>query len=127
GDTVAAIVAGLEQAGAAVAVDPETDLLTVNQEFTLSLVVARSLSLASGQLRWKIRLDTGLKPDLSAVLRMNAANEAPLDYLLLPRIDIGDARLRLAEDNGLWIDAYRTESLEPLYRMSERVKLRSVA
>ena len=41
--------------------------------------------------------------------------------------DIGDPKLRLNEENGLWIDAYRTETLDPLYQMSERVKMRSVA
>jgi len=41
---------------------PGTDLLS-NREFTASIVSSPRLPHADGRLRWKVRLDTGLRPD----------------------------------------------------------------
>ena len=40
-------------------------------------------------------------------------NRAPLDYYVLPRIDIASAELKLSDDNGLALDGYRFDDLEP--------------
>ena len=66
-------------------VDPTNDLLTVNDEFTASIVISRCVELLSGALRWNIRLDTSLRPDITVAIRMDAGNQAALDYYLLPR------------------------------------------
>ena len=106
---------------------PETDLLSINGEFTASLVIARCRLLRSGSLRWKIRLDTGLMPDLTVALRMDTANQEPLDYYLLPQIDMTTDRLRLAEDNGVMLDAYRFDNLDFFFGMAERVRIAEAA
>ena len=124
---VAEVIDGIRSAGGQVVRDTETDLLTINCEFTASLVVVRCLSTAAGSLRWKIRLDTPLKPDLTIAVRMRAENGRALDYYLLPRLDMRQAVLRLCEYNGLSLDAYRFESLEALYRMAARASLRKAA
>lgn len=95
-EIVADTVLALKQAGGMIVRDAETDLLTVNNEFTASLVLVRCVQTAAGSLRWKIRLDTVLKPDLAVAVRMAPGNESARDYYLLPRLDIGDAVLRLA-------------------------------
>ena len=82
----------------------------------------------SGVLRWKIRLDTGLRPDITVAVRMDPENKAARDHYLLPWIDVGQSpQLRLAEDNGLFLDAYRFETLDPLFYLSSRHTLRSAA
>jgi hypothetical protein len=58
---------------------------------------------------------------------MDAANHAPLDYYLLPRIDIATAKLKLAEENGLALDGYRFESLDPFYEFLEPVTVTEAA
>ena len=58
---------------------------------------------------------------------MDRPNREPLDYYLLPRIDMTLPRLRLAEHNGVFLDAYRFETLDPLYEMAARVSLLEVA
>ena len=83
-DEVARAIAEIEEIGGAIEQDPVTELLTVNGEFTASVVVARCRPTEAGSRRWKIRLDTGLAPDLTVALRMDGANEAVLDYSLLP-------------------------------------------
>jgi DNA invertase Pin-like site-specific DNA recombinase len=121
------VIAGIKQAGGSARQDPATDLLTVNDEFTASIVVVRCQTTPAGSLRWQIRFDVGLWPDITVAVRMDAANQSALDYYLLPRIDMTAPRLRLAEDNGISLDAYRFESLEALFGLAERAELLEVA
>lgn len=117
---VAETIEGIEAAGGSVQTDPVTDLLTINDEFTASVVVVRCFQTPAGSLRWKVRLDNKLKPDLTIVIRMDVENLGAHDYYLLPRLDMREALLRLAEYNGLSLDSYRFDTLDPLYRMAAR-------
>ncbi len=125
--TVASIIAGIEDAGGAVTRDAETDLLTINREFTASIVIVRCFETSAGSLRWKLRLDTALRPDITVAARMDSSNEHPRDYYLLPSLDMSEAVLRLAEYNGLSLDAYRRDTLDRFYRMTARAPLRRAA
>ena len=124
---IEAVLGGIELAGGTATQDPSTDLLTINREFTASIVIVRCFETSAGSLRWKLRLDTALKPDITVAVRMDRSNEHPRDYYLLPRLDMRDAVLRLAEYNGLSLDAYRFEALDPFDRMAARVPLRAAA
>jgi len=43
------------------------------------------------------------------------------DYYLLPWLDLGQiAAMRMGEENGIALDAYRTDDLDPLYHMLRR-------
>jgi DNA invertase Pin-like site-specific DNA recombinase len=126
-DIFQSVLAGVEQIGGTVVRDPVTDLLTINREFTASVVILRCFQTSIGTRRWKLRLDNQLKPDLTVAIRMDAANEHPLDYYLLPRLDMREAILRLAEFNGLSLDAYRFASLTPFYQMAARTRFREAA
>ena len=126
-EVVAAAIASIEGLGGAVWRHPSTDLLTVNGEFSASVVIARCQHTQAGSPRWKIRLDTGLAPDLTVALRMNATNDAVLDYYLLPMHELGASRIRLAGDNGLVFDAFRFETLEFFFAMAERVRISELA
>ena len=115
---LAEIVAGLENAGGFVECDPVSHLPSINGEFTASIVLARSFETQAGSLRWQIRFDTGLAPDVTIAVRLDRSNERPLDYYILPGIDMNASRIRMAEDNALSLDAYRFESLDFLYSMA---------
>jgi DNA invertase Pin-like site-specific DNA recombinase len=119
--------AGIMDIGGEVFRDAGTDLLTVNGEFTASIVLARSRRTEAGNLRWKIRLDTGLCPDITIAVRLDAENAGILDYYLLPWIDLGPQRLNLAEANGVWLEGYRFDGLEALYRLAARSRIRRAA
>ena len=125
---VADTIATVEDLGGSVQRESSTDLLIVNeQEFSASIVIARCQHTGAGARRWKIRFDTGLAPDLTVALRMDGANEAVLDYYLLPLPALGADRIRLADDNGLMLDAFRFESLEFFFRMAERTRISKLA
>ncbi len=126
-DIVAETIDGVEASGGSVERHPKTDLLTINGEFTASLVIVRCSETNAGSLRWNIRFDMSLKPDITIAVRMDRPNQRPLDYYLLPSLDMTLPRIRLAEHNGLSLDAYRFETLDPLFDMVVHVPVPEVA
>lgn len=117
----------IAEVGGQVSVDPETDLMTVNQELLVSLVLCRCQASATGYKRWNIRFDLGLNPDITVAVRMQELEEAAKDYYVLPTIDIQSPRLRLAESNQADLEIYRFDSLDILAELSRRVDYRRVA
>ncbi|MES3093516.1 recombinase family protein [Sphingomonas aerolata] len=120
-EVVARTVLGIEAVGAQVSVDGTTDLLVVNHEVTIALVIARCRTTAAGSLRWRVRLDAGLRPDITVIVRLAPDNRTVRDHYLLPWIDLGaEPRFGMGEDNGIMLDAYRAEDLSPLYHLLRR-------
>ncbi|MBB4097992.1 recombinase family protein [Sphingomonas kyeonggiensis] len=120
-DVVADTVVNIERIGGTVTVDEETDLLVVNQEVTLALVIVRCQPTPAGSLRWRVRLDAGLRPDITVAVRMEPDNRRVRDYYLLPWLDVGsNPHFGMAEENGIHLDAYRAEDLSPLYHLLRR-------
>jgi DNA invertase Pin-like site-specific DNA recombinase len=126
-DVVSEITGGLRSVGCRVERDPANDLISINGEFSLSVVIARCRQTPAGAYRWRIRLDTSLGPDITVAVRMNEGNQAPLDYYLLPRIDIEQPKLRLAEENGLALDAYRFDAIGFFYEMVRPIRIAEAA
>jgi DNA invertase Pin-like site-specific DNA recombinase len=126
-DLIAEVITEIQGMGGQIRQDLATDLLTVNDEFTTSIVIARCRETLVGSRRWHIRFETSLRPDLTVAVRMAYENAERLDYYLLPRIDLSRPALRLAEYNGTSLDAYRFDTLEHFFEMAERAKLLEVA
>lgn len=113
--------------GGQVARDPATDVLNVNREFTASIVLARCHSRESGRRTWKVRFDASLQPDITVAVRLDGDNRAAMDYYLLPRLDLAAPRLRLFDHNPAELESYRFETLDYLYDMAARSRLRWAA
>lgn len=126
-ELIADTIAAIERIGATVKRDKRTDLLAINGEFTASIVIARCLQTEAGKLRWKVRFDTSLRPDITIAIRMGSDNRTLLDYYLLPRIDFSGERVCLAEENGVHLDAYRVDTLEPFLNLTARSNIRRAA
>jgi len=126
-DIVDLVVEGLCRAGGEVSVDADTGLLDVNGEFTASVIIARCGETPAGSLRWRIRLDAGLVPDITVAVRMAHGNVGPLDYYLLPRLDMTEQNLRLAENNGLSLDGYRFTTLDFFFALAARAQFEEAA
>jgi DNA invertase Pin-like site-specific DNA recombinase len=121
------VIEGLRRTGGEIVRNPDTDLLTVNELVTASIVLARSRRTAAGSLRWAIRFDQGLLPDITVAVRMDAANEGPLDYFLFPALDMNAGRLPLAEENGIFLDAYRFDTLDFFFGIAAQVRIEEAA
>lgn len=127
-NVVTQVIADIAEAGGSVRLDPLTDLLHINEEFTASLVISRCQVVPSGALRWKVRFDNGLRPSITIVARMQTDNLAIRDYYLLPWLDVdATPNLRLAPDNGILLDAYRFDTLEGFFELTRRVPLKVAA
>lgn len=113
--------------GGSVRRDPATDLLRVNDEFSISLVLSRCQIPESGRNHWKVRFDTSLAPDITVAVRLDQSNQAALDYYLLPRLDFAQPRINLAERNPVEFESYRFDNLDYLYGMAERTRVRRAA
>ena len=85
---VSSVLDGIREVGGIVEVTRTDELLRVNNEFTASVVISRCRQLESGTFRWLVRLDTGYAPDITIVVRMDASNQNPFDYYLLPSLDM---------------------------------------
>jgi hypothetical protein len=126
-EIVASVVRQIQELGAVATLDEKTGLLHLNQELRVSIVLCRHIATDAGASRWLVRLDEGLKPDITIAARMDATNEGIRDYYLLPGIDMTWENLRLAEENGVYLDAYRFGTLDYFFGMAKRVKLQEAA
>ncbi len=113
--------------GGSVIRDSTTDILRVNDEFTVSIVLARCHNGESGRNRWKVRFDTSLLPDITIAVRLDPTNKSAFDYYLLPRLDFGQPRISLSDQNPIEFESYRFDTLDYLYGMAERARIRRTA
>lgn len=126
-EIIAEVMEGVRAAGATIEKSEGSELLVVNGELSVSLVLARCRETAAGSLRWRLHFDTSLTPDITIAVRMDPANQRAYDYYLFPCLDLVDGRLRLAEENGLSIDAYRFETLDELFDLTARIPFSKAA
>ena len=114
----------IERLGGAVERDPDTDLLTINGEFTTSLVLARCRTTDAGSRRWLIRFDASLCPDITLAVRMAADNQAVLDYYLLPQLDLRPGSASVSpRTTASDLDCFRFDDLDYFFGMAERARL----
>jgi DNA invertase Pin-like site-specific DNA recombinase len=117
----------LDAIGATVTRDATSDLLLINGEYSATMVLSRCRQTPAGSLRWLIQIDRQIAPDITILARMDAANERPADYYLLPIMDIETPRLLLCEANGAHLDTYQFDNLEYFTEMAARRKIEIAA
>lgn len=124
---VADVMGRLDAVGAKVTQDTTSDLLLINGEYSATMVLSRCRQTAAGSLRWLIQIDQRIAPDITILVRMDAANEHPADYYLLPIMDIETPRLLLCETNGVHLDTYQFDSLDYFATLAMRKKVEAAA
>ncbi|EMB13657.1 recombinase family protein [Rhodopirellula europaea] len=126
-DLIGDVVSRLGAAGASVTQDVDTDLLLINGEYSASMMLSRCRQTEAGSLRWMINVEQKIAPDITILVRMDAANEHVVDYYLLPIMDIQAPRLLLCESNGVYLDTYQFDNLDYFAALSERKKFEVAA
>jgi len=66
------ILDGLRERAYQLHTDRATELISVNGELMISVVAARCYHTPGGSYRWRLRFDTGLQPDVTIAVRMDA-------------------------------------------------------
>lgn len=126
-EIVAKTIADIQRVGGRVEPGEGDGHMMINREISMNLVIARCAASLTGALRWTIRLDPGSRPDLTVAVRMEAGNTQIRDYYLLPRIDGPPQKIQIKEENGVFLDAFRFDSLDYLFDMAARTPVRSAA
>lgn len=121
------VIEGVRAVGGSALQNLEDDTLIINDEITASIVIARCKLTRGGFRRWKIRLDESLRPDLTICVRMDEDNTTAHDFYVLPRMTLAEGVLRLADHNGLSLDAFRFDTLDGLFTLAKRVPFRQAA
>jgi len=121
------VVRKLEDMGATISHSENTGQLLINGEYTAEIVFTRCTQTPAGTLRWLINMSRESVPDITVVVRMDAANQTPLDFYFLPRIDIGRALVRLGEYNGAAIDTYRYNEINYFISLAARAAIEDAA
>lgn len=124
---VKSVIEGVRAVGGSASQNLEDDTLLINEEITASIVIARCKLTRGGSRRWKIRLDEGLRPDITICVRMDEDNMNAHDYYILPRMTLAESVLRLADHNGLSLDAFRSETMDGFFALAERAQFRKAA
>jgi len=123
-EIVADVVSSIENlCGRQIPIDPESCLLELNYNLFISVVISRCFSTPAGTRRWKIRFDSGLRPDITVAVRMDTHNEAIKDYYILPALEFSHGQLKLSEDNAGFLDGFRTDTLDYLLNLSINLSL----
>ena len=122
-EMVKGIIDGISESGGLAQIEPDSGVIVVNGEVRLLIIVGRCRKTAAGSLRWRIQ--AGLKDaDLTLFVRMDESNKNPVDYFLLPSLDMETGEIRLQEENGLEFDAYRLGGLVSCFRYFNRTPVR---
>jgi DNA invertase Pin-like site-specific DNA recombinase len=121
---VNAIIDHLQSSGATVAMNPNTSVLKINAEYTVSLVLARCRETHAGSHRWHIRLERSFNTDVVIVARLTPSNKDVLDYYLFPCLDELETRIRLAPRNGVLLDVYRHDNLDLFFQLARRTTVK---
>ena len=124
---VKSVIEGIHAAGGTAVQMLESDALLINDEISASVVIARCKLTQGGHRRWKIRLEQSRQLDLAICVRMDADNSKPHDFYILPRMTLAESVMRLADHNGLSLDAFRFDTLDGLFALTERVPVRRQA
>ena len=124
---MADIVANIEAVGGTVARAADGDSFRINDEIIVSIIISRCKTSRTGSLRWRINLESGRRPDLTIVVRLEADNQQIRDYYLLPMRDSTRTELKLSEENGVYLDIFKVPNLERFYSLVERIDVRRAA
>ena len=101
-------------------------MLYINDEFLISVLVAKCIHMKSGKLRWKVRFDNSQKADITIVIRMNSQNISPLDFYIIPKIENEYSKMCMTETNNIRLDLYRFDNLDKLLQIITRMKVREL-
>jgi DNA invertase Pin-like site-specific DNA recombinase len=119
-EVVQTITTTIEQSGGSAVWQDGLGLLRVNDEFTISVAVARCRRTPYGYPHWLAPAERGTVPDVKVAIRMNPDNQTIRDYLIAPANEVDGKPLNLALNKGLAFNAFFFKSLDPLFALAAR-------
>ncbi|MFL5329208.1 MAG: recombinase family protein [Gemmataceae bacterium] len=117
----------LDRIGAQVARNPLSNILVINGEYTAVVALSRCRQTEAGSLRWLVRINQRLAPDITILVRMDVQNNTPVDYYLLPMMDFETPQFILCETNGVHLDTYQFDTLDYFASLGARCRIEEAA
>jgi DNA invertase Pin-like site-specific DNA recombinase len=97
--------------------------ILINNELAIAVVAAHAVP-SCGRNQWRMDYRSHWKPDIVVVARIDADSSAIRDYFLVPFVFLPNGRwLTARELRYQRLDAFRSETLDPLYRLCARKTL----
>jgi DNA invertase Pin-like site-specific DNA recombinase len=123
---VQTVLAGLASVNADTRLDVATGLITVNEQWTVTVTLARCMTAERAD-RWHLRFDESLAPDFTVCVRMARNSTEPLDYYVFSRLHLTFVKRSMHTRNPVAIDAFRLDDLGAFYEMAARSPLEAAA
>lgn len=117
------VISCICELGSDVEYDESSGLMLINKTFLVSLVLARCTRTSAGSLRWTIRFDRSLNPDITIAVRMLSDCESIRDYYVLPHLDIESQKITTAEHNSINLETYRFDDLDYFFSLTKKVDI----
>ncbi|PBB83971.1 MAG: recombinase family protein [Mesorhizobium sp.] len=117
------LVTALGQAGGQAHYDSKAKLVTVNKEFNIAVWIARCRPSTYGYPHWPFHKRRLLGADISVLIRMLPDNVTVRDFLIVPAWEAERAAPMLSPNNGVRLDAFLFQSLDPLVDMAKRAPI----
>lgn len=118
-EAIEELLISIEKAGGQAVHDKQTDLVRINEEFTVGIAIARCRVSWYGYPLWFSKADRRPVPDISVLIRMAPGDCDIRDYLITPAHEI-IGKLELHADNGARLDTYIFDTLSSLVALAER-------
>lgn len=110
------VIEEIERSGQAVALEGVSKTYLIGGKLLVSIFVVRHAHTASGSREWVIQSRSGFPCEQIIAVRMDPANQTPLDYSLLPTEKMHPTRVNLARRRVSSLDPYRHDTLEAMVR-----------
>ena len=120
------LMSNIDKVGGSALYDPKTNIMRVNEEFTVAIWIARYRIIVTGYPRW-IFWNRGLVgPDVTILIRMEPDHQTVRDFLIAPAHEAQSAHRMLRADNGVRLDAFLFASLDPVVEMARREPISAI-
>ncbi|MGN6285495.1 MAG: recombinase family protein [Afipia sp.] len=123
---VAIIAEQIGRYGGIVSHDREYSQICINEELEIA-VVAGCVAPKCGKNQWQVRRKSFPKPDILVVVRVDDTCSAICDYLLIPLLLLpSEAWLTITNMRLKRLAPFKANTLDPLFRLCERVKMKKI-
>lgn len=120
------LLVAIKNVGGHVSCDPGTELIRINDEFTVLIAIARCRVSHGAFPRWSSMAARETTADIFVLIRMHPGDLAIRDYLIAPTHEIAEIRGNFLVNNGMKLDAFLFRSLDPIVALAEQAFVGSV-
>ena len=108
------LIVGFQNSGAAVAWSEETNMLTINDTWTLSINLLRCFVRKVNDLMWRVTIQSKLSGDMVLACRLGPGNESIRDFFVIPKPAL-EGIPKCITKGAKRMSAFKISSLDDLY------------